>query len=148
MMSWGPVTACATETPCTCRSLPATSRAFPGEVSMRMKALTAMCVPPRRLPSSRYANAGRARSSERRRRHRVSVLIIGIETASGLASQVTRIDVLLEQRTGAIFVVAQHPMHHFHDRQAGVESDKVGEFQRPHRLIGPQLHRGIDVGDA
>src|SRR5215469_17751364 len=44
IMSCGPVTACATETPPTWRSLAATSRALPGDVSMRMNAFTAMSV--------------------------------------------------------------------------------------------------------
>src|SRR5215471_10630248 len=39
-MSWGPVTACAADTPSTCRSFCATSLALPGEVSIRMKAFT------------------------------------------------------------------------------------------------------------
>ncbi len=42
-------------------------------------------------------------------------------------------------------------MQHLHDRQAGVETDEVGELQRAHRMIGAELHGrvdGIDGADA
>ena len=42
-------------------------------------------------------------------------------------------------------------MQDIHNRQAGVEADKIRESQRTHRLIGAELHRLIDVrgrGDA
>src|SRR6202050_622455 len=143
MMSCGPVTACAIETPFTLRILAATSRAFPGEVSIRMKALTTICVSLHRSRDSRAA-----RLSKRRRRNRISLFVVSVETAAGLASEVARIDVLFQQRAGTVLVVTQPTMHHFHDREAGIESDQVGELERAHRLVGAELHRGVDIGHA
>src|SRR3984957_7246707 len=54
-MSFGPVTACATETPGTPRILEATSRAFPGDVSIRMNAFTAIEVSSPRAARCRHA---------------------------------------------------------------------------------------------
>jgi hypothetical protein len=38
-------------------------------------------------------------------------------------------------------------MQHVHDRQAGVEPDEIGQFQRAHRVVRAQLHRRIDGAD-
>jgi hypothetical protein len=35
-------------------------------------------------------------------------------------------------------------MQHLHDRQAGVEADEIGELQRAHRVVGAELHGGVD----
>ena len=35
-------------------------------------------------------------------------------------------------------------MQHVHDGKAGVQPDEIGQFQRPHRVIGPELHRLVD----
>src|ERR1700691_5467950 len=121
MISCGPVTACATETPATPRILAATSRALPGEVSIRMNAFTAIVV------SSRRA-AGGTRSA--RWRNQSTLLIIYIKSAAGFAAQVSGVDVLLQQRARTVLVVAQHTMHHLHDRKAGVEPDQVRQLER------------------
>src|SRR5580700_3003421 len=99
-MSCGPVTACATETP-------ATPRAFPGDVSIRMKAFTAILV-----SSRRAGDLGRARSA--RWRNQSTLLIIYIKTAARFFPEITGVDVLLQQRARPVLVVAEHPMHHLH----------------------------------
>jgi len=39
-------------------------------------------------------------------------------------------------------------MQHLHHRQAGVETDEIGELQGTHRMIGAQAHRRIDRLDG
>src|ERR1700676_1687476 len=139
MMSCGPVTACATETPCTPRILAATSRAFPGDVSIRMNAFTAILV------SSRAC--GLARPWLSWWRNQSTLLIIYIKSAARFAAEIAGINVLLQQRARPILVVAEHPMHHLHDREAGVQPNQVSQLERTHRLIGSELHRGVDIRD-
>ncbi len=38
-------------------------------------------------------------------------------------------------------------MQHVHDGQCHVQTHEVRQFQRPHRVVGPQLHGGVDRGD-
>src|SRR5271154_7415872 len=102
IMSCGPVTACPTETPLTFRIFAATSRALPGDVSIRMNAFTG-------IPVSSPARGALERSA--RWRNQSPLLIIYIKAAARLAPQVTRIDVFLQQRARPILVVAQHAMH-------------------------------------
>jgi hypothetical protein len=52
---------------------------------------------------------------------------------------------LLEERSGAVFGVAQAFVQHFHDRQTRVETDEVGQHQRTHRHACAQLHCAVDV---
>ena len=35
-------------------------------------------------------------------------------------------------------------MQHIHDRQTGVQTDEISQFQRPHRVVGPQFHRTVN----
>ena len=42
-------------------------------------------------------------------------------------------------------------MQDLHDREAGVEPDEIGEFERPHRVVGAEPHGGVDrldIADA
>src|SRR5690242_17902878 len=116
MMSCGPVTACAEETPVTCRILPVTSLALPGDVSIRMKAFTTI------VPSF-DARSGRTPAGA----------IVGIKSTPALASKITRIDVLAQQRAGPVLVLAQARVQHLQDVEAGVESNQVGKLQRTQR---------------
>src|SRR3546814_18739942 len=56
----------------------------------------------------------------------------------------TRLDVLHQQRAGAVLAVREAVVEHGHDGQAGVEADEVGQLQRAHRMIGAEPHGGID----
>src|ERR1700676_2886337 len=98
MMSCGPVTACATDTPPTLRILAATSRAFPGDVSIRINAFTDM------IASSRRAM--RPRVSMGSWRNQTALLVVFVKTAPALAPEISRVDVLLQQRARTILVVA------------------------------------------
>src|SRR5258708_11424844 len=132
-MSCGPVTACATETPGTPRILDATSRAFPGDVSIRMNAFTAMVVSSGRTPLRAPRSA--------RWRNQSTLLIIYIKSAARLAAEIAGIDVFLQQRARTVLVVAEHSMHHLHDSEASVQPDQVRQLERAHWLIGAELHR-------
>src|SRR4029077_13143275 len=113
MMSCGPVTACATDTPPTLRILAATSRAFPGDVSIKINAFTDM------IASSRRAM--RHRVSMGSWRNQTALLIVFIKAPPTLAPEISCIHVLLQQRARTILVVAEHSMHHLHNREASVE---------------------------
>src|SRR5208282_4214222 len=78
-------------------------------------------------------------------RNQSTFLIIYIKSAARFAAEISGIDVLLQQWTWAVLVVAEHPMHHLHDRKAGVQPDQVGQLERAHRLVGAELHRGVDI---
>lgn len=39
-------------------------------------------------------------------------------------------------------------MKHVHDRKADVETYEIGQFKRPHRMIGAQFQRGVDAFDC
>ena len=41
-------------------------------------------------------------------------------------------------------IVAQSFVKDCHDCEAGIQPDEIGQFQRPHRMVGTQLHRRID----
>src|SRR5580700_8441626 len=127
MISCGPVTACATETPGTPRILDATSRAFPGDVSIRMNAFTAIDVSSTRAVAGTHLAWWRNQST---------LFIIYIKSTARFAAEIASVDVLLQQRARTVLVVAEHPMHHFHDREAGVEPNQISQLERAHRLIG------------
>src|SRR3569623_494355 len=54
-------------------------------------------------------------------------------------------DVLVEQRTRTVLVVAELAMQHFGDREARIEADQIRELERAHRMVEAELHAGIDV---
>src|SRR6056297_879707 len=72
------------------------------------------------------------------RRHRLLAAIV-IETTPGLAPQPASLDIFRQQRTGPVLGVRQPVMQHVHDRKTGIEPDEIRQFQRPHRMVGPQL---------
>src|SRR5713101_9274596 len=77
------------------------------------------------------------------RRDRLVAAIV-VEAALGLAAEPAGLDVLYQQRARPILGVRQTLMRHLHDRQTGVEADEIGKFERPHRMVRAELHRGVD----
>src|SRR6185312_4387244 len=67
-----------------------------------------------------------------------------VESASCLASQPARRDVLLEERTGAILRIAKSVVHDLQDRDTGVESYEVSESERAHGMVHSELHHRVD----
>src|SRR5580704_16020029 len=81
-------------------------------------------------------------------RNQSTLLIIYIKSTARFAAEIASVDVLLQQRARTVLVVAEHPMHHLHDREAGVEPNQVRQLERAHRLIGAELHRRVDIRHA
>src|SRR5216683_4009458 len=89
-----------------------------------------------------------SRASARRNRALAGVVV---EAALDLAADPAGFDVLHQKRTGAILRIGQALVQHLHHRQAGVEADEVGELERAHRMVGAELHAGVDrldIADA
>src|SRR6266446_10086448 len=88
------------------------------------------------------------RQSPRRNRPLAGIVV---EAALDLAADPTGLDVLHEQRAWAILRIGQAFVQHLHHRKTGVEADEVGELERPHRMVGAELHAGVDrldIADA
>src|ERR1700722_1733302 len=81
------------------------------------------------------------------RRNRFVAAIV-VETALGFAPQPAGFDVFYEQRTRTVFGVGQPLMQNLHDRKTSIETDEIGQFQWPHRMMGAKLHRRIDRLDV
>src|SRR5216683_7377361 len=89
-----------------------------------------------------------SRASARRNRALAGIVV---EAALDLAADPTGFDVLDQERARPIFRIGQALVQHLHHRQAGIEADEVGELERAHRMVGPELHAGVDrldVADA
>src|SRR5258707_477833 len=67
---------------------------------------------------------------------------------AGWLGKKTGINILLQQRTGAVFVISQSLVKDLGDVENGIQADEVCQLERAHRLVGPQLHRSIDVLNA
>src|SRR5690606_34815088 len=67
-----------------------------------------------------------------------------VKAAARLAADPARFHVLYQKRTGAILAVGQALVEDVHHGEAGIEPDEVRKLQRPHGVIGAQLHRRID----
>lgn len=71
--------------------------------------------------------------------------LVVIETFATLLPKPASIDVLPEQYSGSIFAVSKTSVQGFHDGEASVEANKVGQGQGAHGNIGSILHNAIDV---
>src|SRR5215510_11038408 len=58
------------------------------------------------------------------RRHRLLGAVV-VEAALDLAAEPAGLDVLHQERAGAILAVGQPLIEHLHDREAGVEADEI-----------------------
>lgn len=66
---------------------------------------------------------------------------IVIKAAPGFATVPSGFDIFDQKRAGAIFAVRQAVVKDRHNRDAGVETDEIGKFKRPHGVVGPQAQR-------
>ena len=71
-----------------------------------------------------------------------------VESDSGFAAEVSAGDHFRQQRTGAKLRVVESLVQCLQHREAGVQSDEVGEFQRAHRMIHSEAHCEVYVFDA
>src|SRR5437899_5346769 len=81
------------------------------------------------------------------RRDRLVAAVV-VEAALRLAAEPTGLDIFHEQRTRPVFRISQPLMQHLHDRKTRIETDEIGEFQRPHRVMRAELHGGVDRLDV
>src|SRR5512132_2130231 len=75
----------------------------------------------------------------------LSLGVVLVEAAQRLATEPARSDVLAQQRTRPVLVVAELAMQHLGDRQARIEADQIGQLERTHRVIEAELDAGVDV---
>src|SRR5829696_3830634 len=54
------------------------------------------------------------------------------------------LDVLCQQRAGAV-LLTHAPVQVLEDAETGVEADEIHQFERPHRMVEPELERLVDV---
>src|SRR5205823_7281707 len=80
-----------------------------------------------------------------RRLRRVALVIV--KPAPGFPPEPARFDIFHQKRAGAVFAVGEPLIEHLHDREARIEPDEIGQFERPHRMVGAKLHRRIDRRD-
>ncbi len=67
-----------------------------------------------------------------------------VEAATALAAEASRLHVLAQERAGRVLRVAEAVLEHFHDGDARVEADEVGEGERPHRVREAELRDRVD----
>jgi hypothetical protein len=70
---------------------------------------------------------------------------IRIHAYSTLLPKPASIDVLDEERAGAVLVISQTAVEYPKYGEADVQADEVGELQRAHRVVRAQLHPCVDV---
>ena len=49
--------------------------------------------------------------------------LVGVESSTGFSAQVPRIDILLQERAGAIFGISESPVKYFHNCQTRIQTD-------------------------
>ena len=72
----------------------------------------------------------RARSGQLACRHRLLAAIV-VEAALGFATEPACFNVLHQKGARSVFRIGESLVKHLHDRQAGIETDEIGELQRP-----------------
>src|SRR5438067_9174864 len=73
------------------------------------------------------------------------------KAATRLAAESPGLHVLSQQGAGRVLWIAESVVQQFHDRDARVEPDQIGQSERPHRVREPQLRDRVDrfrLGDA
>src|SRR6267143_851903 len=68
---------------------------------------------------------------------------VDIEPLPRFSAELSFGDHFLEQRRGPVLLLVEPVLQHFHDREAHVEADQIGERQRPERVVHAELHHGV-----
>src|SRR5512143_1467472 len=110
------------------RPLSSSSAAF-GSTWSRAKARTVSCI--NRCSSVSSGDIGSG--------------LVGVEAPASLLAEVTRFDVLAQQRAGTVLGIAEVLLEDAQDLEAGVEADQVREGQRAHRMLRAEGHDRVDV---
>src|SRR3712207_5510920 len=66
--------------------------------------------------------------------------LIIVEALPALAAEPAGIDVLFEEGARAILRIAESFVENVQDRQADIQSNKIRERERAHRVVHPKLH--------
>ena len=77
--------------------------------------------------------------------HASMLRIVAIHAVSRLAAQTPCRHEFTQQRTRAIFRVAEILQEHIHHRQAHVQPDQIRERERPDRMIRAETHARVDL---
>src|SRR5690554_7166847 len=72
------------------------------------------------------------------------ILVVFVETASRFLTEPAGFDILAQERAWAVFAIAESVVQHFHDIKARIESDKVSQLERSHRVVHAELHYFVD----
>src|SRR5271166_4963703 len=70
---------------------------------------------------------------------------IVVDAAAGFAAQTAFLDVLAEQRVGAV-LLAESLVEIFKDFEADVETDEIDHFERAHGVVQAEFDGFINVG--
>src|SRR5262245_2020248 len=89
----------------------------------------------------RGSRSNRGRTLPRRNR---ALTRIVVESALDFAADPARLDVFHQERTRPVLRIGETFVQHLHHRQASVEADEVGELEGTHRMVGTELHAGVD----
>ena len=84
------------------------------------------------------------RPSSRRNRPLARVIV---KSAPGFPTEPAGFDVLHEQWTWPVFGIGKAIVESMHDAEAGIEADKVSEFEWPHGMMRAEPHRRIYAFD-
>src|SRR5208282_6706370 len=66
-----------------------------------------------------------------------------VEAAAGFPSQPPCRDIFLQQRTRAIFRIAESLEEHVKNIDANIEPDEIRQLERPHRMIHSRFHHCV-----
>src|SRR5215203_745945 len=70
---------------------------------------------------------------------------VRVEAAPGLLAQMPRLDQVHEHLRRRVVLRADAVVQDLHDVEADVEADEVGQLERAHRVVEPDLRAGVDV---
>ena len=72
-------------------------------------------------------------------------LSIVIEALSCFLAETSSVHVVDQKRAWSILGVSELLIEHFHDGQASIKTDEIGQREWAHGHIGAKLHRLVDV---
>src|SRR5689334_17802578 len=71
-------------------------------------------------------------------------LRVDVEAATRFSTEVPGSNHPSEQGTGSVLRVAKPLVKHGKDGEAHVETDEIGEGERPHGMVHAAFHHGVD----
>ena len=71
--------------------------------------------------------------------------VVDVEATTALGAKVATTNHLTDERAGTILRVAGLRVENVHDGKADVQPDEIAELKRTHRMIGTELHGGVNA---